>query len=135
MAHFRLPELERIYADRYGPVLPDDDAGRSNLFIAFNRIAFIGGDVLARMAAWARMRAPWMGTGGGPVEAARAAQRPLRWKADTLGKFLRLTDVDRQQLGTKTIGACDVLRPNATHAATILKTGACWCSRAKDRAA
>jgi hypothetical protein len=64
MAHFRLPELERIYADRWGPVLPDDDAGRSDLFIAFNHIAFMGGDVLARMAANV---GTVDGRGGGPV--------------------------------------------------------------------
>jgi hypothetical protein len=108
MAHFRLPELERIYADRYGPVLPDDDAGRSDLFIAFNHIANMTGDVMARMVAWARMWAPWMGEAEVQWRAARAAQQPLRWKADTLGKLLRLTDADRQRLRIKTIGACDV---------------------------
>ena len=110
MAYFRLPELERIYADRWGPVLPDDDAGRSDLFIAFNHLAHRGGDVLARMAKWARMWAPWMGEAEVRWRALRVAQRPLRWNADSLGKLLRLTDADRQRLRIKTIGACDVTK-------------------------
>ena len=62
------------------------------------------------MAKWGRMWAPWMErrrSGGEPL---RAAQRPLRWKADSLGKLLRLTDADRQRLRIKTIGACDVTK-------------------------
>ena len=60
IAYFRLRELERIYARRYGLVLPDDEAGRGDLSIALNHIVFRSGDVLAKMLGWARRWAPWL---------------------------------------------------------------------------
>ena len=36
----RMRELERLFARRYGRLLPDDDAGRDDLIVAAHHIAF-----------------------------------------------------------------------------------------------
>jgi hypothetical protein len=107
IAYFRLPELERIFASRYGLTLPDDDAGRGDLFIALNHIAYRSGDVLTKMLGWARRWAPWLTEAEARHIAIGIAKHPIRWKADTLGQRLRLTREERTRLGIKTIGACD----------------------------
>src|ERR1700684_492027 len=58
--YLRLRELERLYGDRYGPTLPDDDAGRDELFIAAQHIAQ-GGDSESghHIRAWALLWCPW----------------------------------------------------------------------------
>lgn len=101
MAYWRLPELERIFADRYCSTLPDDDAGRGDLVVAFNHIAYRNGDVIARMMAWARTWAPWLSEAEASRVAIGIAKHPIRYKADTLGRLLRLTREERKRLGIK----------------------------------
>jgi hypothetical protein len=105
IAYLRLPELERVFSGRYGPTLPDDDAGRGDLIIAFNHIAYRSGDVAARMVGWARRWAPWLPDAEARRLAVPVAKHPTRWKASTLGNLLRLTRAERERLRIKTIRA------------------------------
>jgi hypothetical protein len=107
-AYLRLPELERIYASRYGMTLPDDDAGRGDLCIAFNHIAYRSGDVLAQMLGWAHRFAPWMPRTEACTLALNIAKHPRRWTAEQLGKALRLTAEERHRLHITTIRAFDM---------------------------
>ena len=51
-AYFRLTELERLFTSRYGSILPDDEAGRGDLFVAFNHIAYRSGDGMRQLLGW-----------------------------------------------------------------------------------
>ena len=54
----RIRELEIVSTDRYGAVLPDDDAGADDLFVMANHLAHID-EPERRIKAWARHWAPW----------------------------------------------------------------------------
>jgi hypothetical protein len=41
---------------------------------------------------------------------ARVIAKPIRWRADALGRLLRLTDAERTELKITTIGSVDVPR-------------------------
>jgi hypothetical protein len=105
----RLRELERFFEHRYGPTLPDDDAGRDDLFIAAHTI---GGaypfDVAKRIVAWAKLWCPWMDDTEMQELAERVSANPHRWQADTQAGRLGLTDAERSALRITTIGAVDV---------------------------
>jgi hypothetical protein len=104
----RISELERFYRDRYGGVLPDDDAGRDDLEIAAHHIAIRGGDVWRNILAWARRWAPWMSGEEAVALAERIEAKPRKFSADELAQRLGLTDAKRTMLGIRTIGAIDV---------------------------
>lgn len=113
IAYFRLCELERIFASRYGQILPDDDAGRCDLRFAFHHIAHHTGDVVGKMVRWSRRWAPWLPPTGARLIAKDIAENPRRWKAATLGWALRLTYAERQRLRIKTIAAIDMTKAEA----------------------
>jgi hypothetical protein len=104
LAKVRMRELERLFAYRWGPTLPDDDAGRDDLFVAAHHVANISND---HIADWARLWAPWATAEYITALVDRVAQKPMRWAADTLAWRVRLTDVDRTLLKITTIGAID----------------------------
>lgn len=104
--NLRLRELERFYAWRYGPTLPDDAAGRKHLYIAAQHIAQ-GGALERHLRAWSSFWAPWLGDDECAEMVARVIARPMRWKADTLAWRIGLTDADRTRLKITTIGATD----------------------------
>ncbi|MGM4885328.1 hypothetical protein AB8A20_08120 [Tardiphaga sp. 604_B6_N1_1] len=93
--------------DRWGDVLPDDDAGRDDLFIMLHHLARRSGDPVIRMQTWISARASWLPSEERRAIIERVLATPLRWKADTLGKRLRLTAADRTRLSIKTIGCID----------------------------
>ena len=53
IANIRLRELERLFGDRWGDALPDDDAGRDELLIALHHIVPIAECPDAAMKDWA----------------------------------------------------------------------------------
>lgn len=59
LRRLRLGDLCRLYRSRYGPVLPDDDAGRSDLHDLLTIIS-LGANAELKMAAAADLWAPWM---------------------------------------------------------------------------
>src|SRR5829696_4086328 len=58
----RLRDLEAVFHAYYGSKLPDDDAGREDLFIAAHHIAHLCGEIEEHIVAWAQIWAPWLPT-------------------------------------------------------------------------
>jgi hypothetical protein len=107
MALLRLRELERLFSQRYGAELPDDDAGRDDLVIAAHHIAHIGADAARHIVAWAQLWAPWMTADKAAKLADRVIANPFKFTADVLAWRLHLTQAERHDLGITTIGAID----------------------------
>ncbi len=106
--NFRMRDLEATFRHRYrGRLLTDDDSGRDDLLIAAHHCYHFGGDPGRRIRAWAQQWAPWASADELSELIDRVCKRPLKWKADTLGKKLRLTREERAGLGITTIGAFD----------------------------
>lgn len=107
----RVMDLEFVFADRYGPTLPDDDAGWEDFYIIANHLAFDGWTTDRRVAdivEWAELRCPDFAPDKVTKLARRVVAHPRRWNAETLGQKLRLSMDDRKRLGVTTIGAFDV---------------------------
>jgi hypothetical protein len=107
LALIRMRELEQIFSSRYGSILPNDDAGRDDLTIAAHHIAHLGGDAARHIAAWARLWAPWMTADELKAFTADVMTGPCKFRADTLGRRLRLLQREREDLAITTIGASD----------------------------
>jgi hypothetical protein len=120
MAALRIAELEREFSDRYGHMLPDDDAGREDVTIMLNHIARRL-DAAARMAAWLDSRAPWFIGHEREQLCTMVLANPLRYRADTLGKKLGLTAERRARLGIRTIGAVNQTAAERTAASEARK--------------
>lgn len=111
LAGRRVREMGRLFFYRYGPFLPDDDAGRDDLWLVAQHIRNIPGDVVKMITDWTSLWAPWMS----PEEAERFAKGILDtprvfFKADELAERLGLTASKRTELRFKTIGAIDFLK-------------------------
>lgn len=104
----RVRELERLFTARYGLYLPDDDAGRDDLELAFNQIAAIDACIK-----WAAKWAPWMASDVAAALAGQICAAPQWLKADALGELLRLTDLERTRLKIKTIRPIEALTDEA----------------------
>ena len=107
MARIRLNELERLFYHRYGPLLPDDDAGREDFEIAAHHISWLGGDTDKRIKAYADRWAPWMSAAETECLINRVTDAPRRWRADGLASLLGLKDAERTALKITSIGATD----------------------------
>jgi hypothetical protein len=106
-ASVRVAEIDRVLIDRWGEILPHDDAGADDAFVMCHHLARRAGNPTVRMQDWLNRRAPWMPPDDRQALIERVLARPLRWKADTLAKRLGLTAVNRMRLKIKTIGAID----------------------------
>ena|ERR1700723_1522706 len=103
----RIVELDRIFADRWGAILPPDDAGRDDAAIMVHHLVGLR-NCLEMIMEWLHFRCPWMGEQEA-VELVELAQRfPARWDAAELGKRLGLLYADRQRLRITTIRGLDV---------------------------
>jgi hypothetical protein len=106
----RVAELGRLFAARYkGGPLPDDDSGRHDLMFVVHHPAHTR-DPEARARSWLRVWAPWLGQEEQDELIARAILKPLRWRADTLGRELNVTVEERARLDLRTVGAADVTK-------------------------
>jgi hypothetical protein len=103
----RVAELERVFTDRYGESLPDDDTGRDDLFVLLNHCAWFA-DGQGRMRQHAVAWAPWCTPDILDDLIAEVMARPVRWTADKLAARLSVDDATRTRLGLRTIGAIDV---------------------------
>jgi hypothetical protein len=122
LMRFRLKEQKRITRHRYGSdQLPDDDAGRDDLYLIANTLASDGGSqCIERIIAYADMHCSWLRSQrSGPrllphpdalTLAKRIAANPRRMSADTLAQHYGLTDAQRSALNIRTIGAVDVTK-------------------------
>jgi hypothetical protein len=107
-ATLRCRDLDLYFDDRYGPVLPDDDAGREDVMIYLNHLAHKQDDRQAAMHEWLDQRAPWLVGDARKAYIAKVFRKPIMYRADTLAQKLGLTFARRQRLGITTIGAIDV---------------------------
>jgi hypothetical protein len=104
VAKLRIADIEWVLRHRYGPVLPDDDAGREDLVILLNHVAQNRDDPHTKMIHTARVWAPWMA----PTEAEELVNqiilaRPRRYRATTLGRLLNLTKQEHELGNLQTI--------------------------------
>ena len=106
-AAIRISELNRLFAARYGGVLPDNEAGAEAIHIVAHHLIQLAGVPQARFANWAIEHAPWLTLSGMNAVLAEVVQRPQTWKADSLAWRLKLTYADRTTLKITTIGAVD----------------------------
>ncbi len=94
MVALRNADARRAFTAMHGSTFPDNDVGRQHLFIALHIRApkGEGEPVLRRYVARA---APWMDDEEAAKLLDRVYTRPLKFKADTLGKLIGLEDVVR----------------------------------------
>ncbi|WP_074129640.1 hypothetical protein [Bradyrhizobium sp. NAS96.2] len=103
----RMRDLEAFLEHRYrGRRLPDDDSGREDLRIAAHHCYYYG-DPDRKIRAWVCQWAPWLSESERAELIERVCKRPLKWKADTLGRKLRATRKEIEMLGITTFGAFD----------------------------
>lgn len=107
IAVLRVRDLGKILDSRYGPTIPDDDAGRDDLLIVLHHLVWLTGNARKRILGILALRAPWMATSEANSIAACVLSKPLKWKADVLAWRLGLTLAERRALRVTTIGACD----------------------------
>ena len=112
IGRLRIGELNKLFAYRYGGdrityEFPDDDAGREDLVILLQHYGFTNPH---KMAGIIKLRAPWMEVD----EVVRTLEQVntycRRWRAETLGRELRVTKGEWQRLGLRTIAPCDMTR-------------------------
>jgi hypothetical protein len=104
----RCAELDRLFSERYGRHLPDDDAGRDEALLMAHHLAHRPGDARHRIAEWLGAAAPWMQEAELEKLLAAVVARPLRWRADKLAARVGLTEAERERLQIRTIGAIDL---------------------------
>jgi hypothetical protein len=102
----RISQLEKFFADQYGAVLPDDDAGLDDIFVMANHLAHLDAPK-ARIRAWVQQWAPWYGERRTAKLIKTVICKPLKWTADKLAERVGLNDATRTRLGITTIGATD----------------------------
>jgi hypothetical protein len=116
MASLRCAELRRLFTDRYGFGLHDDDAGREDARIMAHHLAMLAGDQRVRVTAWLSLWAPWMPADEMTRLIDAVTTKALRWRADTLAERLGLTEADRARLRITTIGAIDMTKDERENA-------------------
>src|SRR5450631_2635073 len=102
-ARLRKCELERLFADRWGDTLPDDDAGRADLRLMADHLAQLGDGYIRQ---WADAQAPWLSDDQADTLIDEVGSGK-HWKADALARELGLDDATRTRLRIRTIGAVD----------------------------
>jgi hypothetical protein len=119
-ANVRFKELETVFAYTWrGQQLPDDDAGRHDLWIAACHIWHLArqcGPILA-LRQWAAQWAPWCGPDELQALIDRVDADPRKWTADELAHELGVAVMPfavRQALGLTTIGSIDVDKAGRT---------------------
>ena len=108
IAALRISDLRRLFASRYGRILPDDDSGRDDAQIMAHHIARRAGDHRKLITAWLSLWAPWMPAAEVTSVITTVTTNPIRWRADKLAARLNLTEAERRLLRITTIGAVDM---------------------------
>jgi hypothetical protein len=121
MAALRCAEINRIFVDRYGASLPDDDAGRDDTRIMAHHLGLMSGDPRRRITAWIACWSPWMSPEQIIALTDAVVAKPLRWRADKLAARLNLREADRARLRITTIGACDMTKAEREAARNVRK--------------
>ena len=106
-----LGDLRKIFRHRYGPTLPDDDAGREDLELLLRLISLSPREGEERMQFQIETLAPWMPE----TEAAdlinnllRLDLRLRRLSGKEAGKQVQLTNAERERLRAWSIAPVDI---------------------------
>src|SRR5262245_38537596 len=106
----RLHDVRRVLRDRYGDQLPDDDAGRDDLWVLLHikscatSIPRRQKAILVEINDWA----PWLDEDEAEQLAGQIAAHPIYFTSVTLGRKLNVTSADRDRLRLRQIGAMDL---------------------------
>jgi hypothetical protein len=110
MRRLRLGDLRKLFRDRYGPILPDDDAGREDLHELLLPIS-VDPSADIKMPNAIEVWAPWMQQEEVDRLIDQIKRTPV-WQrkptAQQLGKRQRLTNADRNRLKLWTIAPHDL---------------------------
>lgn len=110
MRRLRLGDLQKVLRNHYGHTLPDDDAGREDLFELL-LIASLGPEGERKMANAIEVSAPWMGADEASQLTDQINRIPTYLRKRTareLGNRLRVTNHEREILKLKTIKPFDI---------------------------
>jgi hypothetical protein len=106
----RLGDLKRVYRSRYGHTLPDDDAGRADLYELLLVIS-LGDGHQRKMKNAIEIWAPWMGADEARQLVDNINRTPdhlRRVSAGKMGEKLNLQNWERERLGVRTIAPVDM---------------------------
>jgi hypothetical protein len=107
----RLGNLRKLFRDRYGPTLPNDDAGREDLMELLLPIS-LGPHATIQMPNAIEVWAPWMQPGETGAIIDQINLMPI-WErkpdARKLGERLGVTNGQRERLRLWTIAPCDMI--------------------------
>jgi hypothetical protein len=105
---FRVANLCRLFRDRYGADLPNDDAGLEDATIIACHLARLpGADPVTRITNWLSLWCPWMPIATRIEFIDNMIDNPRTWTADALAHALNVNAADRRRLRLWTIGATD----------------------------
>jgi hypothetical protein len=110
MRRLRLGNLRKLFRYRYGPTLPDDDAGREDLRELLLPIS-VSANANTKMPNAIEVWAPWMQQQEAIALIDDINRTPRRQRMPTarlLGKRLRVTNAERERLKLWTIAASDL---------------------------
>jgi hypothetical protein len=103
----RLREIERVLSWHYGPILPDDDAGRDDLHVLLSVCKAVGHG-WDNAAGFIRKWGPWMSEADAKRAYTDANLATAYLNADAMAKRLGVTWAERQSRHLRTIGAIDL---------------------------
>jgi hypothetical protein len=110
-------DLRRVCRHRYGPTLPDDDAGRDDLGVLLYPISLDPNMAVEKMTAEIEVIAPWMPDSEAKQLIGDLMNLPLYWRkrpAKEIGERLRLTNAERERLMAWRIAPIDVTAEQLT---------------------
>jgi hypothetical protein len=110
LRRLRLGDMRRYYRHRYGHTLPDDDAGREDLYELLLPIS-LGTEPQRKMQNAVQIWAPWMQSDEAGQLFDRINRMPCHLRKRTareLGERLNLKNHERDALATRTIAAIDL---------------------------
>jgi hypothetical protein len=111
LRRIRLGDIKRLLLDRYGPTLPDDDAGRDDLFELLLCTSLRPASATRIMRNVIEVYAPWMTEREAEAVIQQVERIPpelRRRKAEYLGERFRLINDERERLAIRTIRPCDL---------------------------
>src|SRR5215472_12033628 len=115
LRRLRLGNLRKLFRHRYGPTLPDDDAGREDLCELLLPIS-VSANADIKMPKAIEVWAPWMQQQEAIALIDDINRTPCRQRmpaAKLLGKRLCVTNAQRERLKLWTIAACDMSEEQA----------------------
>jgi hypothetical protein len=103
----RVKELRRVFTHRYSGTLPDDDAGRDDVRLMFDHLAFCR-NASFLMEDFAAQWAPWLSNSERDSMMADAADNGRLPSADSVAQRLQIGFAMRTALDLRSIGSVDV---------------------------